>query len=280
MTSPQAETDWPRSFRHRVIPVLLLRHGLLYKTEKFRNPKYVGDPRVAVKIFNDKGADEIAVLDIMATRENREPDYRLIEEIAGESFMPLAYGGGVRTPEQVRTILGLGAEKVVINTQAIEDPDFVRTVSDDNGAQSITVCIDVKRDFFGRVRVTSRCGQNKLSQDPVVLARRLEADGAGEIIVQSIDRDGTMSGYDIKLIRSVAEAVDVPVIALGGAATEQDLVRAVREGGASAVAAGAMFVFQGPHRAVLITYPDDERIGALLGDDAASRGAAATSLSG
>jgi cyclase len=270
MTATDITTASPRTFRHRIIPVLLLRNGLLYKTEKFRNPKYVGDPRVAVKIFNDKGADEIVILDILATRENREPDYRLIEEIAGESFMPLAYGGGVRTREQVRKILALGAEKVVINTQAIEDPGFVKAVSDDNGAQSITVCIDVKRDFFGRIRVATRCGQNKINQDPVALARRMEAEGAGEIVLQSIDRDGTLSGYDIKLIRSVAQAVDVPVIALGGAATEQDLVRAVREAGASAVAAGAMFVFQGPHRAVLITYPDDERISELLGDGQAS----------
>jgi cyclase len=253
-----------KTFRPRVIPVLLLKDGLLYKTEKFRNPKYVGDPRVAVKIFNDKGADEIAIIDILATREGRQPDFQLIEEIAGESFMPLGYGGGIRTRGEVRRILSLGAEKVIINTRAVEDPDFVRAVSEDNGAQSITICIDVKKDLFGRSRAMTHCGQTKTSWDPAELAQRMEEAGAGELIVQSIDREGTMSGYDLKLTRSVAEAVAIPVIALGGAGSEQDLARAVKDGGASAAAAGAMFVFQGPHRAILITYPDDARLGALL----------------
>ena len=253
-----------KTFRPRVIPVLLLKDGLLYKTERFRNAKYVGDPRVAVKIFNDKGADEIAIIDILATREGRQPDFQLIEEIAGESFMPLGYGGGIRTREEVRRILGLGAEKVIINTRAVDDPDFVRAVSGDNGAQSITVCLDVKKDLFGRPRAMTHCGQTKTSWDPVELAQRMEDAGAGELIVQSIDREGTMSGYDLKLTRSVADAVTIPVIALGGAGSEQDLAWAVKDGGASAAAAGAMFVFQGPHRAVLITYPDETRLGALL----------------
>jgi cyclase len=263
--TPTNPVDMRREFRPRVIPVLLLKDGLLYKTEKFRNAKYVGDPRVAMKIFNDKGADEIAIIDILATRERRDPDFRLIEEIAGESFMPLAYGGGVRTREQVRQILALGAEKVIINTRGIDDPDFVREVSDDNGAQSITICIDVKRDLFGRLRTMTHCGQTKSKWEPVELAKRMQTAGAGELIIHSVDREGTMAGYDLKLIRSVVDAVGIPVIALGGAGGEHDLVRAIKEGGASAAAAGAMFVFQGPHRAILITYPDDARLSSLLG---------------
>lgn len=245
-----------RVFRPRIIPVLLLKDGLLYKSARFRNPKYVGDPRVAVKIFNDKGADELAVLDIMATRERRGPNMRLVEEIAGECFMPLAYGGGITTREQIRTLLSLGVEKVVLNTRAVSDPDFVAVASADNGAQSITVCIDVRRDMFGRRRVMTEGGQAKAKTDLLTLVRQLEQAGAGEIVIQSIDRDGTLSGYDLELITTVSEAVTIPVIALGGAASEVDFAAAIAAG-ASAAAAGAMFVFQGPHRAVLITYPND-----------------------
>jgi imidazole glycerol-phosphate synthase subunit HisF len=260
----------PRVFRPRVIPVLLLRAGLLYKTRRFREPKYVGDPRVAVKIFNDKGADEIMVFDIDATHAGRGPDFRLIEEIAGECFMPLGYGGGVRSREDVRRLLDLGVEKAVVCTRAAEDPDFIRTIADDNGSQSVVVCMDVGLDLFGRARVVTRGGRTKTKWDPVTFARLMAASGCGEIVVNAVDRDGMMAGYDLALVKAVADAVDVPVIALGGAGAATDLGRAVHEAGASGAAAGSLFVFQGPHRAVLITYPDDRELGAMFGDAASA----------
>ena len=250
--------DPRRTPRPRVIPVLLLKEGLLYKTVKFRNPSYVGDPRIAVKIFNDKGADEIVLLDITATVERRRPDFKLIGEIAGECFMPMAYGGGIRDLEDVRTVLKLGVEKVVINTAAVENPGFVSEAARINGSSSVVVSIDVTRDLFGRSRVYTRSGTRKTGLDPVAFARRVAEEGAGEIILNSIDRDGTFRGYDAALIQSVAGAVDIPVVACGGAGSVDDLRTVVRDTQASAAAAGSLFVFQGPHRAVLITYPTEE----------------------
>jgi len=253
-----------RTFRPRVIPVLLLKDGLLYKTHRFKDAKYIGDPLVAVKIFNDKSADEIAILDIGATPEGRGPDFELVERIATECFMPMAYGGGVSTLEHARRLVGIGAEKVIVCTHALAKPVLVSSIADAIGSQSTVVCLDVKRDLLGRRRVMGRGGRDRTSGDPVALARRMEQAGAGELIVQSVDRDGTLSGYDLALVRSVAEAVEIPVIALGGAAREEDFQAAIHHG-ASAASAGAMFVFQGPHRAVLITYADERRLEALLG---------------
>ena len=252
-----------RCHRPRVIPVLLLKDGLLYKTLRFKDPKYVGDPRIAVKIFNDKGADEIVLLDIKATPENRKPDFSLIEEIAGEAFMPLAYGGGVRNQDDVKTILGLGVEKIIINTHAFNDPRFVAEAARRHGSSTIVVSIDAKRDFFGRYRVHTNGGRNKTSVDPVTHAKRMAKAGAGEILINSIDADGTLEGYDCNLIRQVAGSVDVPVVACGGAGNLTDIAEAIRAG-SSAAAAGAMFVFQGPHRAVLITFPDDQKLDKLF----------------
>lgn len=254
----------PPVFRPRVIPVLLLDKGGLYKTQRFGSPKYVGDPRNAVRIFNEKGADELVLLDISATRQNREPDYATLAEIASEAFMPIAYGGGLRSLNQASQILGIGFEKVIFGTRAAENVDLIGEVSAYSGAQSVVACIDVKRDLFKRSRVVTQSGKVKTAHSPVDLARRLEAAGVGEIIVQSVDNDGRMGGYDLPLIRSIVDAVSVPVVALGGAATEQDLLAAVAEGKASAAAAGSMFVFQGPHRAVLITYPNEARLDALF----------------
>ena len=261
MAEVRAITASGLRMRPRAIPVLLLRGDqLLYKTVKFKEPKYVGDPRIAVKIFNDKGADEIALLDIEATPDRRRPDFDLIEEIAGEAFMPMAYGGGIRDQEDIRTILSLGVEKVIVNTRAAEDPDFIRQAAEVNGAQSIVVSIDAKKIWFGGYRVFTHGGRAKTKFDPVTLAVRAVEAGAGEILINSIERDGTFSGYDIELVRSVADAVDVPVIACGGAGSMDDLAKAVSEGHASAVAAGSFFVFQRPHRAVLITLPDDRAL--------------------
>lgn len=240
----------------RVIPTLLLRGTGLVKTVKFDNPKYLGDPRNTVKIFNDKEVDELALLDIRATPERREPDYTLIQEIVNEAFMPVAYGGGIKTVEQGRRILKMGVEKVVVNTAAFDEPSLLSRMADQFGSQSVVASIDAKRNLFGRYDCVTQCGARKLKLDPVSAAQQMEEAGAGEILLNSIDRDGTFSGYDLTLVRSVADAVSVPVIACGGASSVDDMAAAVREGGASAVAAGSFFVFHGKHRAVLITYPD------------------------
>ena len=256
----------PRAHRPRIIPVLLLMGGLLHKTVRFTKPRYVGDPRIAVKIFNDKCADEIVLLDARATVEARAPDYRLIEEIAGECFMPLAYGGGVRDVESAKTLFGLGVEKVIVNSAAVANPRLVGALADRFGAQSIVAAIDVKRDWLGRPRVVTHSGTRRPGHEPVAWARQVQVLGAGEILLNSVDRDGTFAGYDIPLIRAVADSVGVPVVACGGAGSVDDCVRAVREGGASAAAAGSIFVFQGVHRAVLINFPADAVLASKFDD--------------
>lgn len=250
--------------RPRVMPLLLLRNGLLYKTVRFSDAKYVGDPRIAVKIFNDKGADEIVLLDVSATVEGRRPDFGLIEEIAGEAFMPLAYGGGIRTAEDAERVFKLGAEKVIINSNAVDNPAFVRELAQIHGSQSVVASIDARRDLFGRYRVYTHGGRRKTELDPVDCARHMADAGAGEIVITSIDRDGSFKGYDLHLTRRVAEAVDVPVIACGGAGGIDDVKTVITQGGASAAAAGSIFVFQGPRRAVLITFPSDRTLRRLF----------------
>jgi cyclase len=244
----------------RVIPVLLLRNGGLVKTIKFKDPKYVGDPINAVRIFNDKGADELTFLDITATRERREPDYKRLIDIASECFMPLAFGGGIHTIEAARKILSIGCEKVIVNSIASENPEFVRNAANVFGSQSVVVSIDVKKNLFGRYEVWTHCATKNTGQDPVSYARRMEGLGAGELFLCSIDRDGVMKGYDIDLIKQISTAVAIPIVACGGAGTVEDLGTAIFQGKASAVAAGSMFVFHGKHRAVIITYPDPEQL--------------------
>jgi cyclase len=262
---PQAtSTRAVRKHRPRVIPVLLLKGDLLYKSVQFKDLKYVGDPRIAVKIFNDKGCDELVLLDITATNERRRPNFELIEEIASEAFMPVAYGGGVHTQEDFAQIIRLGVEKVTLCTQAAQDPGFVAEAARIHGAQSVVVCIDVKRNWMGKAQVMTHSGTRAAKPGVAEFAQAMAAAGAGEIIINSIDRDGTFKGYDIPLIRQVASAVDVPVIACGGAGSLEHLVQAVHDGGASAAAAGSIFVFQGPHRAVLITFPDEARLRAAF----------------
>lgn len=239
----------------RIIPCLLLRNSGFVKTLKFKAPKYLGDPINIVKIFNDKEVDELVVLDITATLEGKEPNFKLLEELASEAFMPVAYGGGVRKINHIKTLLGLGMEKVIINSYAVENPDFIRTVAEFAGSQSIVVSIDVKKNFWGRFEVLTRSGKKTTGLNPCDFAKEIQARGAGELLLNSIDRDGTMKGFDLNLIRQVTNSVNVPVVACGGASGVQDLVSAVKQGGASAAAAGSMFVFHGPHRAVLISYP-------------------------
>ena len=248
----------------RVIPSLLLRGAGLVKTTRFKDPKYVGDPINAIKIFNDKEVDELVLLDITASREGRGPAYSVIEEVASECFMPLAYGGGIRSVEEARRIFKLGVEKVVFNTTAWRDPSVLVQASREFGAQAVVASMDVRRKMFGRYEVFVEGGTRGTGIDAVDYARRMESGGAGEILLTSIDRDGTMKGYELELVAKVTAAVGIPVIAAGGAGSVHDFGVAIRQGGANAVAAGAMFVFHGPHRAVLITYPGREELERVL----------------
>jgi cyclase len=250
--------------RTRVIPCLLLLRGGLYKTVKFKDPKYVGDPINAVRIFNEKEVDEILVLDIGATTEGREPDYDLIRDIASECFMPLAYGGGVTSLDQMRRLQRLGVEKVAINSAAFRSPALVKAACDALGSSSVVAAIDVRKTLFGKYEVWIDGGRTNTKSDPVDYAVSLAELGVGEILVNSIDRDGTMLGYDIVLTKKVAERVDAPVIACGGAGSLEHVADVARNGGVGAAAAGSLFVFHGRHRAVLINYPSQKQLETLL----------------
>lgn len=243
----------------RVIPTLLLKDGGLVKTTKFAKPVYIGDPINAIKIFNTKEVDELVILNISASREGRPPAFDTISNITAECFMPLAYGGGIRSVEDIRAILKQGVEKVVLNHAALVTPQLVRDAADEFGSQAIIVSIDVKKTLFGGYQVFSASGARIREKDPVKWARQLEELGAGEIYLTSVDHEGAMKGYNLDLTETVCAAVSVPVIASGGAGTITDFIDAKKRG-ASAVAAGAMFVFQGPHKAVLITYPSRSEI--------------------
>lgn len=250
--------------RTRVIPSLLLQDRGLVKTVKFKDPKYLGDPINTVKIFNDKEVDELVLLDITATINQRNPNIELISEIASECFMPLAYGGGINCIEDIKQILSLGVEKVVINSYAYDNPGFIREAADRFGSQSIVVSIDVKKNYFGRYEVFTHGGRKATKQNPVEFAKKMQESGAGELLLNSIDMDGTMKGYDIELIKSVSQMLEVPLVACGGAGSLKDFRKAIHEGGASAVAAGSFFVFQGPYRAVLINFPTQSELQALI----------------
>jgi cyclase len=247
----------------RAIPCLLLKGQGFVKTVQFRNPKYVGDPINIVRLFNDKEADELIVLDISATVEQRPPQFEYLAQLAGECFMPLCYGGGIRSVEDARRLLSIGIEKVAINTAAVEDPALIARLADSFGSQAIVGSIDAKKDWTGKLRAYTRSGQKKTRWSPEALAADLEKQGAGEILLMAVERDGTMKGYDLDLIRTVSSSVGVPVIASGGAGTTRHLAEAV-DAGASAAAAGAMFVYVGPHRAVLVNYPTTAELKAIF----------------
>jgi cyclase len=242
----------------RIIPALLLKGQGLVKTVKFKDPKYLGDPINIVRIFND--VDEIVLLDITATPENRGPHFEMLRNIASEAFIPLAYGGGIRTMNDVRTLLSIGIEKLILNTSSVENPSLVRGVADHAGSQAMVVSMDVKKNFLGKYEVFTRCGQKKTGLDPVRHAAEMEKMGAGEILINSIDRDGTMLGYDIDLVRKVADAVNVPVVACGGAGNLTHVSEVIQQGHASAAAAGSIFVFKGPLHGVLISYPTPKEL--------------------
>ncbi|NEX64027.1 AglZ/HisF2 family acetamidino modification protein [Noviherbaspirillum galbum] len=247
----------------RVIPCLLLRNGGLVKTVRFDEPRYVGDPINAVRIFNEKEVDELVFLDISARAAETGPNFELLADIASEAFMPFGYGGGVRTIDQVKRLYALGVEKVIINSAAVEQPGLVTEAASLAGISGVVVSIDVRRNWRGRYSVHTRSGRHDAKLDPVEHAQEMEKRGAGEILLNAIDRDGMMEGYDLELVRRVAQAVSIPVVAAGGAGSCSHLRQAV-DAGASAAAAGSMFVFHGKHRAVLITYPDYYQLEAIF----------------
>ncbi|OFY27132.1 MAG: imidazole glycerol phosphate synthase subunit HisF [Bacteroidetes bacterium RIFOXYA12_FULL_35_11] len=243
-------------FRPRIIPVLLLRNLALVKSVQFKNFKYIGDPINAVKLFNDLKADELVFLDINASKEKRLISLDFIKDVGEESNMPFAAGGGIRSIDDIRKIINAGAEKVVIGTYAYENPDFIKEASDTFGSSTIVVCVDVKKKFIGGIQTWVMNGTKATGYTPVDFSKLMEEKGAGEIIIQSIERDGMMNGYDIGLIKSISEAVHIPVVALGGAGSTAHLKEAYQNGYANGLAAGSLFVYYGSNKGVLINYPE------------------------
>lgn len=241
--------------KKRVIPVLLLQNGGLVKGEKFKKHKYVGDPINAVRIFNEKEVDELAFVDISSTINSAEPDFALIEDMASEAFMPIAYGGGIQRVEQVERLFRVGVEKVIINSAFFSNPEMIRECSQIAGSQSIVVAIDVKKTLMGRYEACVHNGTKKTGMNPVDYAIKVQQCGAGEILLTSIDREGVGQGLDLDLVKQVTVAVDIPVIAQGGVGHLEHIRQVVKVSGASAVAAGSFFTFHGKHKAVLLTYP-------------------------
>ena len=246
----------------RVIPVLLISDGYLVKPVKFKGSRYIGDPVNAVKIFNEKQVDELVVCDIDASVRGTSINYSLIEDIASEAFMPVAYGGGIATAEDAKRIVNIGIEKVVLGTVVDRAPEAVTEISAALGSSSTVVSIDLKRRLAGGYDTYTSRGSRKAGISPEDAACRAQTLGAGEIMLSSIDREGTFGGYDLKIIEKVSDVVSVPVIALGGASSIDDF-RLALAAGASAVAAGSMFVLHGKHRAVLITYPTPSEVKSL-----------------
>lgn len=247
-------------FRPRLIPVLLLKDLALVKSVRFKDHKYIGDPINAVRIFNDLKADELVFLDISASRNRRLISLDFVRDVGEEAFMPFSVGGGINSIEKIKAVLAAGAEKVVINAQAGQNPDFIKQASDAFGSSTIVVCIDVKKKYFKGERTWILNGSRSTEYTPLEFARLMENNGAGELIVQSIERDGTMNGYDIELIRSIATAVSIPVIALGGAGSKEDMADAYRDGHANGLAAGSLFVYRDKRRGVLINYPEKKKL--------------------
>jgi cyclase len=243
--------------RPRIIPCLLVKDGGLVKTRKFGEPKYVGDPINAVKIFNEKEVDEIMVVDIDASVHRREPDFALIRNLAAECRMPLCYGGGVKTVEQVEKIISLGVEKVAMSSAAAFNPDLIANAAAAVGSQSIVVVMDVKEIKPGKeYEVSIHNGRKSTGFNPVEFARTAERQGAGELIINSIDRDGMMGGYDLQLAGLVRDTVNLPITVLGGAGSLKDIAGLIDAFGTIGAAAGSLFVFKGTFRAVLINYPN------------------------
>lgn len=236
------------------MPMLLLSRRGAVKTTRFRKPMYVGDPLNIVRIWNSKEVDELILADIDVSKHRGVPDFDLIEQIASEAFMPIAYGGGVRSVAEARKLLFIGVEKVCINSAAFDDPSIIRKLSGELGAQCVVGSIDVEKTILGRYRVVSHSGRRVPERDPLRWAEQLIAMGAGELLVNAVHRDGTKAGYDVGLLQLFSGRFDVPVIACGGAASVADIANVVRVTRLRALAAGALFIYEGPHRAVLPTY--------------------------
>ncbi|MBL7996072.1 imidazole glycerol phosphate synthase subunit HisF [bacterium] len=244
----------------RVIPCLQLIGESLVKTVKFDRPAYVGDPVNTVRIFNELEVDELCFLDIRATIEDRKPNLGILRQIADECFMPLSYGGGVKDFETAKNILSIGFEKIIVNSSAYADPDLVTTLSKHFGAQAVIASIDIKKGLFGKYNVFIKDGKYKTEKEPVSWAKELERLGAGEILLTSMDRDGTWTGYDIEITKKISETVTIPVIANGGAGSIEDIARVVKEGRASAAALGSLVVYQKKGMGVLVNFPDKKKL--------------------
>jgi len=242
----------------RIIPCLLVRNKGLVKTVKFKEGKYVGDPLNAVKIFNEKEVDELIVLDIDATTDNREPDYTMIENLAAQCRMPLCYGGGIKTADQAQKIFNLGVEKIAVSSAIIERPELVKEIAQRVGNQSVVAVLDVKKKMFGGYEIHTHNATRKSKIDLFVFLKQIQELGVGEIVLNSIDNDGIMKGYDLSLIEKVKEVVSVPMTVIGGAGTIDDIAQIISNFGIIGVSAGSLFVFKGKYKAVLINYPDKE----------------------
>ncbi len=241
----------------RIIPCLLIKNKGLVKTCKFEKPKYVGDPINAVRIFNEKEVDELIVLDIDATIEGNDPDYRVIENLAAECRMPLCYGGGIKNVEQANKIFSLGVEKIAIASVAVENPSIVSQIAEQVGSQSVIVVLDVKKkSFFNKYEIWTHNATRNTGLDPVKFVKKIEDLGAGEVIINSIDNDGLMKGYDFNLVEKVREVTSLPMSVLGGAGSLEDIGKLLQKFGIIGAAAGSLFVFKGIYKAVLINYPN------------------------
>jgi cyclase len=253
--------------RPRVIPCLLVHDKGLVKTVQFKDPKYVGDPINAVRIFNEKECDELMVIDIDATKENREPDYKMIENLAAECRMPLCYGGGVKTVEQAHRIFSLGVEKIAISSAAIQSPELVTAMAERVGSQSVVVVLDIKKKMLGGYEIYTHNGKKSTGKNPVEMAVRMQELGAGEIVINSIDQDGMMKGYDLAIVEKIRKAISLPLTVLGGAGSLQDIGKLIKQYNIIGAAAGSLFVFKGIYKAVLINYPNWEEKDRLINEN-------------
>ena len=251
-------------YRPRIIPVLLFRNGGLVKSVKFKNNRYIGDPINAVRIFNDLKADELVFIDTKATNEKRLIPLDFVKSVGEEANMPFSVGGGIRTVNDIRQILELGAERVILNTIVSENPNFVEKAVKEFGSSTISVCLDVKRSLWGKQTAMIYSGRKTIKQSPLDFASDIESMGVGEIILQSIDRDGTMSGYDIDLIKQFSERLTIPIVALGGAGKLSDFKSLNERTTINGFAAGSMFVFHGRRKGILVNYPTKEEIKTLF----------------
>jgi cyclase len=242
----------------RVIPILLLKNQGFVKGVKFKNHRYIGDPINTIRIFNDKEADEILILDILSSITGSEPNFKLLTDVAAEAFMPLSYGGGIKNLNHIEKLFSIGFEKIVLNSHSVVDPKFINEAVSIAGSSSIVVSIDVKKNIFGKYEMYSKSGTQKHSINPFEFARLAQQMGAGEFIINNIDKEGTKTGYDLHLLKLMTEILSVPVISAGGAGTLQHFKEAVKEANVSAVSGGNFFVYHGKHDAVLIQYPQYE----------------------